>query len=741
MRQKSVTRWAIRLGLIALIAVLIIVANRAQPQGERTIRVAAAKGQLVNASHFVPDTRTQRLLAVAAIDPVAAALFDGKRVDFLYAHELGVAESAEWRDAGCLAGSCTYLTYYNYDDGGTIELVINDENAVVATRTNPTARPGPSASILADVLDIANADPRVTDVLGDIRRARDVMVPMSTWLQDDACSQDWCVDLTFHDPTGSGRIFHVVVNMDEGEVARTFYTRGREPRAFSEPSDLDPNAPPWNDGCHEQDGWSVCWEMTAHDGLNLYDAAYAGQPIFSSAKISQVEAFYPSWPGGYRDEIGNESTVPPKFGTRLIEFDGGFEVRQLFTEPFDWPNCICCYRYEQIVTFYEDGTWEPRFISHGPGCDAWAEYRPFWRIDLDLGGAEDDTVWVWQDMQWVSAETETDLDLFGPLSLDGEKLATIDGEVNYRWAPVPTDPLGDDDARFFVVRYNDDEGNGPIAPGPADTYAPPSALVDGERVDGSNIVVWYVPILKTKKVDPYWCMPDPEPDLSPCESILTVSPGEALRQPTEDEIAALLALTPTPPPPGTAATPTAVAEIPPTPRPISGETAEEIILNSGCGACHLIGEYGEAGKVGPDLSNIGEVAAHRVPGQPAEEYLRNSILYPNLFIAPECPNGPCLANAMPGNYYQQLTDAQVDTMVGYLAGLTEAEMSVVGEATPTASNGVANEGGTVSAESTSPSDLSSTGVSPALTGIALAGVGAVLLAGAVLVWLRRRSAE
>ena len=52
-------------------------------------------------------------------------------------------------------------------------------------------------------------------------------------------------------------------------------------------------------------------EMTAHDGLNFYDAKYNGKEIFSSAKIGQVEAFYPSWPGGYRDEIGIQASVPP----------------------------------------------------------------------------------------------------------------------------------------------------------------------------------------------------------------------------------------------------------------------------------------------------------------------------------------------------------------------------------------------------------------------------------------------
>ena len=73
----------------------------------------------------------------------------------------------------------------------------------------------------------------------------------------------------------------------------------------------------FTDGCHTAHNWSVCWEMTANDGINFTDATYNGQLIFSSAKIGQIEAWYPSWPGGYRDEIGFAATVPP-FGKRPI---------------------------------------------------------------------------------------------------------------------------------------------------------------------------------------------------------------------------------------------------------------------------------------------------------------------------------------------------------------------------------------------------------------------------------------
>ena len=57
--------------------------------------------------------------------------------------------------------------------------------------------------------------------------------------------------------------------------------------------------------------------MTAHDGVLFRDATYEEKMIFSSVKIPQVEAWYPSWPGGYRDEIGFAATVPP-FGDTII---------------------------------------------------------------------------------------------------------------------------------------------------------------------------------------------------------------------------------------------------------------------------------------------------------------------------------------------------------------------------------------------------------------------------------------
>ncbi|MDX1416162.1 MAG: c-type cytochrome, partial [Candidatus Promineifilaceae bacterium] len=598
-------------------------------------------------------------------------------LEFVDAVRLSPGEARTWQDAGCSRDNCAHVTFYDYGLGGTVEGVIDlDLSRLISQWSNSSARPAGSTHILPKALSIAAQDQQVKNTLGDIGEAEPAMIPMSGWLADNECSEQWCVDLTFHDPNGSGKVFHVFVNMEQEQVARTFYTRSRPDRLAAEPV-TQRNA--FSDDCHEEYGWEVCWEMTAHDGVNFQDAVYKDQLVFSSAKIGQVEAWYPSWPGGYRDEIGFSASVPPVGDTIVNDLGNGFEVRQLFTEFTRWPNCICCYRYEQVIQFYEDGQLDFRFVSYGPGCDDLSIYRPFWRIDLDLDGPENDDVWLWNKISWEESLVEFEtFPLVKDLSPDGENLATFDGDLHYRWSMERTDPFGLDEGYLFLLQFKENEGEGPIVTGPGDTFMPPRQWIDGDSLSGENIVLWHVPLLKTIKGGPYWCMPDPEPAYSPCDAILRAVPAGELRQPTAEELATA---TPTAAP-DIASDATQIPLLTPTPaptptvRPIEGSDPEEIILNAGCGSCHQIGALGESHKVGPDLSRIGTDAVERLPGVSAEVYIRQSILEPNEFLAPECPNGPCMANVMPRDYATRLSEQQIDSIVSYLLDLQEGDEEI-----------------------------------------------------------------
>jgi hypothetical protein len=78
----------------------------------------------------------------------------------------------------------------------------------------------------------------------------------------------------------------------------------------------------------------------------------------------------------------------------------------------------------------------------------------------------------------------------------------------------------------------------------------------------------------------------------------------------------------------------------------------------GCVACHGNPRSPGTNNVGPHLGGIGVTAASRIKGKPAEQYIYESILQPDAFIAPECKDGqPCQTpSAMPD--YSSLLNLQ-----------------------------------------------------------------------------------
>jgi mono/diheme cytochrome c family protein len=68
---------------------------------------------------------------------------------------------------------------------------------------------------------------------------------------------------------------------------------------------------------------------------------------------------------------------------------------------------------------------------------------------------------------------------------------------------------------------------------------------------------------------------------------------------------------------------------------------EELYTFHTCHICHGSLDGATPPTLGPSLTNIAEVGATRVVGDSAAQYVYESILNPNAFIAPDCPTGPC----------------------------------------------------------------------------------------------------
>jgi cytochrome c oxidase subunit II len=96
-----------------------------------------------------------------------------------------------------------------------------------------------------------------------------------------------------------------------------------------------------------------------------------------------------------------------------------------------------------------------------------------------------------------------------------------------------------------------------------------------------------------------------------------------------------------------------------------GANGKAIFTSNGCDACHTLTAAGAQGQIGPDLDKL--PAEAQVAGQPLEKFVRTSIVDPNAYIEPKCPNGSkCPPGVMPPDFGQRIKPADLDTLVKYL---------------------------------------------------------------------------
>lgn len=111
-------------------------------------------------------------------------------------------------------------------------------------------------------------------------------------------------------------------------------------------------------------------------------------------------------------------------------------------------------------------------------------------------------------------------------------------------------------------------------------------------------------------------------------------------------------------------------------------TPQGIVDAMGCGVCHAIPTLDKAvGQVGPDLSMMEDRAIAALKSQDytgsastVTEYIRESLLVPNLHVASGCPSpagglGACIADVMPKDFGERLTALQLEILVQYLSTL------------------------------------------------------------------------
>jgi mono/diheme cytochrome c family protein len=131
--------------------------------------------------------------------------------------------------------------------------------------------------------------------------------------------------------------------------------------------------------------------------------------------------------------------------------------------------------------------------------------------------------------------------------------------------------------------------------------------------------------------------------------------------------------TPTPTP----APPTPTPE--PTARPEVIGIGKAAFIRIGCVACHAIKGLSDQAQAAPALDEAYKLAVdvlkspeYKKSGGKAKtprEFFSESILDPNAFVYPKCPQGPCIKGTMPQNYKDILRPEELNGIIEYLMSL------------------------------------------------------------------------
>ena len=289
----------------------------------------------------------------------------------------------------------------------------------------------------------------------------------------------------------------------------------------------------------QKDGWSINYQLTTSDGLEVRDVEFKGKKVLKSAKVVDWHVAYrgldnqdinssePVYIAGRRVEFVkgddgsylfgyNDAMGCPMFSTSVVlAFNApqitdirddknstiGFAITQDFRNP-KWPMA-CNYRYENRFEFYRDGSFRVVAINKGRGCADKAVYRPVMRIDLFDGEAENFSIfdskgwrsWEKEDRYYSTSQEKRFRDKFlykiETRSGNGYYIEPNRGEFN--------DHSRGDHERVYISKFREGEGDTDmLTVGSCCNLSLDGieSFVNGESIKDSNIVLWYVPRIK-----------------------------------------------------------------------------------------------------------------------------------------------------------------------------------------------------------------------------------------------------
>jgi Cu2+-containing amine oxidase len=247
--------------------------------------------------------------------------------------------------------------------------------------------------------------------------------------------------------------------------------------------------------------WRFNWSLADSpdaEGIVISSAYYRDHQVFYKASLPSLRVQYNGPCGPYKDPLNynNSQTTTRCPAVRVCVYSYiSNGLRGLGVESY---HRIGSYRLTHRWVFWEDGQVYPRLYSAGLQCNYDHRHHVYWRFDFDMDGAANDLVLEYNtytgNIGWGNGwhpKTNEITRVKNPSSRRSWAVMDKATGRGYHILPGPNDGTADafSNNDLWVLRYRGSEDqHGRLGSASSDDLQP---LVNGEVVDGQDVVVWY----------------------------------------------------------------------------------------------------------------------------------------------------------------------------------------------------------------------------------------------------------
>ncbi|MEE9396224.1 MAG: Ig domain-containing protein [Methylococcales bacterium] len=252
------------------------------------------------------------------------------------------------------------------------------------------------------------------------------------------------------------------------------------------------------DGTRHQEwrGWSFDYQVSGDfDGVSLTDVKYQGVAILNKASLPVMRVFYDRDAcGPYADRMGGDIT-PISWAN-----NDALALREFTQSGRNWleigiQDTIGNYVIYQAWYLSADGIMDGHIFSKGLQCNIDHVHYPYWRMDFDVAGEQNDQIRRFANGNWQTLSTEFGDNVTSADNHRWQVIDTVSGDrVDIEFGAAGWDDIGGtvdpvntfQNNRIFgrSFKRSEDEGwrYGARSEVPHD---------NNEDIDGRDILIWY----------------------------------------------------------------------------------------------------------------------------------------------------------------------------------------------------------------------------------------------------------